>query len=218
METQTKKRLKSLDQLANEKLIAIVRTQSPESAVWVSSLLIDCGFRAIEIPFTVPDAADVIETLSLNFQDALIGAGTVLDLDTCYQALSAGAEFVVSPALVEPAIQFGLNEDVLVLPGCMTPTEILKAWELGAPGIKFFPAQCAGGAEFISALKGPLPQIPIVPTGGIQLEHVQGYLKAGALAVGVGAPLIPKALVDKRDEAALRKLAAAYLNEVKAHA
>lgn len=216
MQTELTKRDKALKRFSEEKLIAIVRTDSPDSALWASNLLIDCGFRLIEIPFTVPEAADVIETLSLEHEEAIIGAGTVMDLDTCYQALSAGAEFVVSPALVEPLIQFGLNEDVLALPGCMTPTEIWKAYSLGAPAIKFFPAQAAGGADFISALKGPLPQIPIVPTGGVQLEHVPGYLKAGALAVGVGGPLIPKSIIARRDESALRELALAYLQAVKA--
>lgn len=215
MQAELTKRDKALQRFQAEKLIAIVRTDKPDSAIWVSNLLIDCGFRLIEIPFTVPEAADVIETLSLEHEDAVIGAGTVMDLDTCYQALSAGAEFVVSPALIEPAIQFGLDEDMLVLPGCMTPTEIWKAHTLGASAVKFFPAQSSGGADFISSVKGPLPHIPIVPTGGIQLEHVPDYLKAGALAVGVGGPMLPKALIARQDEAGLRQLAESYLATVR---
>ncbi|WP_373532068.1 bifunctional 4-hydroxy-2-oxoglutarate aldolase/2-dehydro-3-deoxy-phosphogluconate aldolase [Vampirovibrio sp.] len=213
IESQPLRREKALQTLGQEKLIGIVRTDSAESAIWTSGLLIDCGFRAIEIPFTVPEAVDVIEALTETYPDALIGAGTVMDLDTCYLALSAGAEFVVSPALVEALIPFGQTEDILVLPGCMTPTEIWRATELGALAVKFFPAQCAGGADFISAIKGPMPQVSIVPTGGIQLAHVSGYLKSGALAVGVGGPLIPKHLVTKRDEAALRELAMSYLSQ-----
>lgn len=217
VEAQPLKREKALRQLGQEKLIGIVRTHSAESALWASALLIDCGFRIIEIPFTVPEAVDVIETLTETYPDALIGAGTVMDIDTCYVALSAGAEFVVSPALVESLIPFGQAEDILVLPGCMTPTEIWKATELGASAIKLFPAQCIGGADFISAIKGPFPQINVVPTGGIHQEHISGYLKAGALAVGVGGPLLPKHLIDKRDETALRELALAYLKMIQTH-
>ncbi len=211
IEVPVLKREKALQKLAEKKIVGIVRTDSADSVIWTSNLLIEAGFNLIEIPFTVPDAVDVIETLSEQHPHAIIGAGTVLDLDTCYQALSAGAEFIVSPALIKAAIQFGIDEDILVLPGCMTPTEMHTAMSLGAAGVKFFPAQCAGGADFISAIKGPFPHIPIIPTGGIQLEHVPGYLKAGAVAVGIGAPLIPKPLVARRDEAALKALAFSYL-------
>jgi 2-dehydro-3-deoxyphosphogluconate aldolase/(4S)-4-hydroxy-2-oxoglutarate aldolase len=112
---------------------------------------------------------------------------------------------------MEPLIQFGQEQSILTLPGCLTPTEMYKAWALGAPAIKFFPAESGGGTDFISSIKGPLPHIPIVPTGGIQLSNVPGYLKAGALAVGIGAPLIPKQLVASRNDTELRALATAYL-------
>jgi 2-dehydro-3-deoxyphosphogluconate aldolase/(4S)-4-hydroxy-2-oxoglutarate aldolase len=214
IEVPVLKREKALQKLAEKKIVGIVRTDSADSAIWTSNLLIETGFNLIEIPFTVPEAVDVIETLSEQHPNAVIGAGTVLDLETCYQALSAGAEFIVSPALIPEAIQFGLDEDILVLPGCMTPTEMHTAMSLGAAGVKFFPAQCAGGADFISAIKGPLPHIPIIPTGGIQLEHVSQYLKAGALAVGIGAPLIPKELVARRDESALKALALSYMEAI----
>jgi 2-dehydro-3-deoxyphosphogluconate aldolase / (4S)-4-hydroxy-2-oxoglutarate aldolase len=211
MAIQTAVSLPLLARFQNEKLIGIVRTDSAESAIWTSSTLIEAGFSIIEIPLTVPDGTAVIETLSERFPNAIIGAGTVLEAKDALNALGAGAQFLVSPVLVEPLVQFGQEQGILTLPGCMTPTEMYKAWTLGAPAVKFFPAEAAGGAGFVSSVKAPLPQIPIVPTGGIQISHVPGYLKAGALAVGIGAPLIPKNLIAERNEIELKALAQAYL-------
>jgi 2-dehydro-3-deoxyphosphogluconate aldolase/(4S)-4-hydroxy-2-oxoglutarate aldolase len=200
-----------LETVAQEKLIAIVRTDSADSALWAASQLLEAGFRLIEIPFTVPDCAQVIETLGTRFPHAILGAGTVLEARQAVDALAAGAQFLVAPVLVEALIQFGVEQDVLVLPGCMTPTEIYKAHTLGASAVKFFPAKASGGPGFIQAIKGPLPQIPIIPTGGIPLEDVPAYLQAGAVAVGVGGPLLPKAVVENRAAEALQQKAKAYL-------
>ena len=200
-----------LARFAQEKIIGIVRTDTAESAIWTSRLLLNAGFQLIEIPYTVPDTPHVIETLCEEFPNAIIGAGTVLEAKEAVNALGAGAQFLVSPVIVEPLIQFGQEQDILVLPGGMTPTEIYTAWTLGAPAVKFFPAESAGGAGFVGSIKGPLPHIPIIPTGGIQLEHVGGYLKAGAVAVGVGAPLIPKQWIASRNEVELKSLAHAFL-------
>lgn len=208
MSTNTDALLKCLE---SEKLIGIVRTSTAESCLWASRILIEAGITILEIPFTVPDAAQVIETLCDEYPNAILGAGTVLEARDAVKALAAGAQFLVSPVIVEPLIQFGEEQDILVLPGSATPTEIYKAWTLGAPAIKFFPAESFGGAGFISSIKAPLPHIPIVPTGGIHLEQVPGYLKAGALAVGVGAPLIPKPLVESRNETEIKALAQAFL-------
>ncbi len=201
-----------LDCFARERLIGIVRTDSAESCEWATGCLIEAGFGLIEIPFTVPEAPAVIERLCVRFPGAIIGAGTILEARDALNALGAGARFLVAPVLNEAMIQFGLEQAIPVLPGCMTPSEIHRGWTLGAPAIKFFPAQSAGGADFIRSLKGPLPQIPMVPTGGIGKEHVADYLKAGALAVGVGAPLIPRQLLQQRDEKALKALASDFLN------
>ncbi len=200
--------------LRQERLIGIVRTDSAESCLWASTQLIEAGVKILEIPFTVPDTPTVIETLCTQFPDAIIGAGTVLEARDAAQALGSGAQFLVSPVLLEPLIQLGIDQNILVLPGCATPSEIYKAYSLGATAIKFFPAQAMGGAEFLKAVKAPLPQIPIVPTGGIELEHIPAYLKAGALAIGIGAPMLPNTLIKNRDAKALKNRARQTLQAV----
>jgi 2-dehydro-3-deoxyphosphogluconate aldolase/(4S)-4-hydroxy-2-oxoglutarate aldolase len=196
---------------SREKLIGIVRTDSADSALWAASQLLETGFRLIEIPFTVPETPQIIETLCERFPEAIIGAGTVLEAKQAVQALGAGAQFLVAPVLNEPLIQFGLEQDILVLPGCATPTEIYRAHTLGAPAVKFFPAGSLGGPAFLKAIRDPLPAIPIVPTGGVTLEQVPEYLSAGALAVGVGGPLLPKDIIARRDAETLQQRAKAYL-------
>ncbi len=201
----------TLVRLSQEKLFAIVRTTTADEALWASATLLKTGFSIIEIPFTVPDAARVIETLVDRFPEAVIGAGTVLDARQAVSALGAGAGFLVSPVLIEPLIHLGAEHDVLVLPGCMTPSEIYHAAQLGAPAIKVFPAQSAGGTAFLQAVRGPLPNISLIPTGGISREDVPAYLKAGALAVGVGGPILSADVLNSRNENLLRETALAYL-------
>jgi 2-dehydro-3-deoxyphosphogluconate aldolase/(4S)-4-hydroxy-2-oxoglutarate aldolase len=203
-----------LARFTQEKLIGIVRTDSTDSAIWTASHLIEAGIHVIEIPFTVPDATQVMETLAERFPDAVIGAGTVLDASEAVKALASGAQFLVSPVLIPAMIKFGLEHNVCVLPGCMTPTEMFDATNLGAQAVKFFPAQACGGAEFIKAIKAPLPHIPIIPTGGITREHVAEYLHAGALAVGVGSPLIPSSLIQARNADGLKAHAHGFLQAI----
>lgn len=202
-----------LTRLASARLIGIVRTKSSEDAVWAASQLIEAGLQAIEIPFTVPDAANVIETLTRQYPDALIGAGTVLEANQAIKALAAGARFLVSPVLIPSMLHFGKEHQVFVLPGCMTPTEMFDAMNLDAQAVKFFPAQATGGPEFIKAIKGPFPELQIVPTGGIGKEHATAYLQAGALAVGVGGPLLPNAMIQNRDVEGLKAHAKTFLAE-----
>lgn len=201
-----------LAQIAEERLIAVVRTPDPDSAVWVSEQLIQAGARVVEITLTIPDAVDVLEHVSARFPEVLFGAGSVLQASQALQALGAGARFLVSPILLDSFIQFGQEQEILVLPAGMTPTEIERAWSLGAPAVKFFPAQSVGGASFVQALRGPLPHVPLVPTGGIQLTHLHGYLQAGALAVGVGGPMMPADLVQARDAQRLQAVAQPFFS------
>jgi len=140
---------------------------------------------------TVPGAIEVIRELSRNCgSDVLIGAGTVLNAESAFRCMDAGAQFLVSPGLNLLTIQFAVHEGVLILAGALTPTEIITAWEAGADFVKVFPCGQMGGAKYIRALKGPLPQIPLVPTGGVNLNTAAEFIEAGAVALGIGGELV----------------------------
>ena len=149
------------------------------------------GIPIVEITMTVPGAIEVIrELVKSNSSGILIGAGTVLDADAARRCRDAGAEFLVSPALNVETIEFATKENLLMMAGALTPTEIVKAWKAGADFVKVFPCGQVGGAKYIKAIKGPLPQIPLVPTGGVNLNTAAEFLEAGAEALGVGGELI----------------------------
>jgi len=149
------------------------------------------GVTVLEVTMTVPGAIGVIEQLTKAFgAAALIGAGTVLDPETADKCFQAGAQFIVSPALNEKTIAFCRENDVAIFPGALTPTEVVRAWNAGADAVKVFPAGAVGGASYLKALKAPLPQIELVPTGGVSLKTAADFIKAGAMALGVGADLV----------------------------
>src|SRR5687767_1732538 len=149
------------------------------------------GIVVLEITMTVPGAVGVIEQVCARFgNDALVGAGTVLDAATAKACISAGAQFIVSPALNMDTIAYCRERDVAVMPGALTPTEVVNAWNAGADFVKIFPAGAVGGASYLKALKAPLPQIELVPTGGVSLKTAADFIKAGAAALGVGADLV----------------------------
>ncbi len=160
------------------------------------------GVTVLEVTMTVPGAVRVIEQLAAAHGDeAVIGAGTVLDPETAHECIEAGAQFIVSPSLNEETIDFCRGRDVAVFPGALTPTEVVRAWMAGADAVKVFPAGAVGGASYLKALKAPLPQIELVPTGGVSLQTAADFIKAGAMALGVGADLIdPQALREGRAE------------------
>lgn len=177
--------------LVRGRLVPVVRTATPEQAISASEALIDAGITAMEITLTVPGALRVIEQLAPKCGDrVLLGAGTVLDAESCRAAINAGARFIVSPSLRLETIAMARRYGALSLPGALTPTEALTAWESGADFVKIFPCDAVGGPKYIKALRGPLPQIPYVPTGGVSLETAESFLKAGATALGVGSDLV----------------------------
>lgn len=191
-------------------IIAVVRSESPEPLVKAVRALADGGVTAAEITFTVPDAPDVIRQVRKELGDAIVlGAGTVLDPETARLAILAGADFLVSPVVNFDVIKLAHRYDKAVMPGAFTPTEILSAWEAGADVVKVFPAE-VGGPSYFKAIRGPLPQIRIMPTGGVDLSTAEAFLKAGACCLGVGSSLVePKALANG-DFARITSLAAQF--------
>ena len=172
-------------------VIPVVRANSADEAMRAIDAIRGGGISILEITMTVPGAVKVIEQVVNRYgNEALVGAGTVLDPETAKACISAGAQFVVSPSLNVDTIACCRELDIVVMPGALTPTEVVEAWTAGADFVKVFPAGAVGGASYIKALKAPLPQIELVPTGGVSLKTAADFIRAGAAAVGVGADLV----------------------------
>lgn len=197
-------------------IIPVIRADSPDAAIAVVDALAEAGLVIAEITMTVPRAIDAIDAVSKRFADRmLVGAGTVTDADTARRAADVGAEFVVSPCLVREVIEAARGAGVAVLPGALTPTEVFEAHSAGADMVKVFPAQNVGGASYLRALRGPFPDIPLVPTGGVTLANVREMFDAGAAAVGVGSELISKDAIARRDYRAIGALARQFVGAVR---
>jgi 2-dehydro-3-deoxyphosphogluconate aldolase/(4S)-4-hydroxy-2-oxoglutarate aldolase len=188
-------------------VVPVVRAASADSAFKAVEAMYQGGVRAAEITMTVPGAIKVLEKLADHFGSRLVlGAGTVLDPETARACMLAGAEFFITPALRVSTIEICKRYSKVICPGALTPTEVLTAWEAGADCIKVFPCGNVGGAKYIKALKGPFPQIEMIPTGGVNLETAGDFLKAGACAVAVGGELVdPKAMKEGRYEVLAEK-------------
>jgi 2-dehydro-3-deoxyphosphogluconate aldolase/(4S)-4-hydroxy-2-oxoglutarate aldolase len=172
-------------------IVPIARTTSAESAILAIEAIYRGGIRAAEITMTVPGALKALEKIADKFGDKIVlGAGTVLDPETARACMLAGAEFFVTPSLRLSTIEVAKRYSKVIMPGALTPTEVLTAWEAGADMVKIFPCGNVGGPKYIKALKGPLPHIEMVPTGGVNLETAGEFLKAGACAVAVGSELV----------------------------
>ena len=180
-----------LKQIKEVGIIPVVRATTADEAMRAIDAIREGGIAVLEITMTVPNAITVIEQVTTRFgSDALVGAGTVLDAETAKSCISAGAQFIVSPALNMETIAYCREHDVAVMPGALTPTEVVQAWDAGADFVKVFPAGAVGGASYLKALKAPLPYIELVPTGGVSLKTAADFIKAGAAALGVGADLV----------------------------
>ncbi len=191
-------------------IVAVVRADSGALLANVVRALAEGGVTAAEITFTVPDAVEVIKTVKREVGNAVVlGAGTVLDPETARAAILAGAEYIVAPTVNLDVIRLCRRYDIPVMPGAFTPTEVVAAWEAGADVVKIFPAD-VGGPAFLKALRGPLPQIRMMPTGGVDLNTAEPFLKAGACCLGVGGSLVEPKAVNAGDFARLRELASQY--------
>ena len=181
-------------------IIPVVRVESGDLAIAVAEVIRDSGIPILEITMTVPDAVKVIEKLSNRYgEDVLIGAGTVLNPETAASCINAGARFVVSPVLNFQTVELCKNHSIAVFPGGLTPTEVFSAWEAGADAVKIFPCNMVGGAKYLRALKAPLPQINLIPTGGVSLSTASDLIAAGALALGVGSELVNMEAIKRGD-------------------
>lgn len=198
-------------------IVAVVRSTESAPLVDVCRALVDGGIDVAEITFTVPDALDVLKATRKALGDRiLLGAGTVLDAETARAAFLAGAEYLVSPTLDLDVIRMARRYGKLVMPGCFTPTEALQAWQAGADIIKVFPAELLGPG-FFKAMRGPLPQIRLMPTGGVDLKTAHSFLEAGACCLGLGSQLIDPKAVAARQFDSISETARKYRDIVKAY-
>ena len=208
-------RERDLQRVTDGGIVAVVRFSDPGPLVEVVKALADGGVTVAEVTFTVPNALDVIREAKRQLGDrVLLGAGTVLDPETARAAILAGAEFIVAPSLNLDVIRLCRRYDKLVMPGAFTPTEIVTAWEAGADIVKVFPADIVGPA-FFRAMRGPLPQVKLMPTGGVDLTTAAEFLRAGAVCLGVGGQLVDAKAIAAGDFARITVLAKQYVEIVK---
>jgi len=202
--------------MMDEGLIPVIRVASASEAIDVANAIKEGGVSLIEITMSVQGAIDVIKELTGKYKDEIImGAGTVLDPETGRAALLAGAQFIVSPTLNLDLIQLAHRYSAVVIPGAMTPTEILTAWNAGADMVKVFPAAQLGGPAYIKALRGPLPQILLVPTGGVNLQNAGAFIEAGASALGAGGELVDKKAVKEKQFSVITENARAFIKAIR---
>lgn len=196
-------------------IVPVVRATSAKQAISAAVAVAAGGITIVEVTMTVPGALDAISQLIKTLgSEVVVGAGTVLDAQAARQCFDAGAEFLVSPGLDLGTIKAAQDAGKLIMAGALTPTEVITAWKAGADFVKVFPASAVGGAAYVKALRGPLPQVPLVPTGGVNLNTAADFLRAGASALGVGGELVVAAALKSGETAQITALARQYLEIV----
>jgi len=205
----------TIEKINNVGIVAVIRADNGEVLADITEALVSGGVTAIEVTFTVPKALRVLEYIADRFGDSIqLGAGTVLDAETARTAILAGAEYIVAPITHIPTIEMAHRYDKAVMPGAITPTEVVTAWQAGADVVKIFPSDLTG-PSYLKTLKGPLPQVQMMPTGGVNLETANDFLAAGAVALGVGGSLVEKKAVQSKDWERIASLAARYVEIVR---
>src|SRR5205823_3916077 len=202
-------------QIASVGIIPVIRASTADKAFFAVDALRKGGIPVVEVTLTVPGAERVIEALRKQFEDALlVGAGTVLNSERARQCVEAGAQFIVSPGLNIATVALVNSQKILMIAGALTPTEIMAAWEGGSDVVKIFPCNAVGGAGYIKSLKGPFPQIPFIPTGGVNLQTAANFLRAGAEALGVGSELVPASALESGKPEVITSLARQFVQIV----
>lgn len=196
-------------------IIPAVRVSTSEEAHFAAEAVTSGGIPIVEITLTVSGAVELISHLVRYHPDVVVGAGTVLDTDTAAKCVDAGAAFLTGPGLNVRLVEFANKKEVTVLPGALTPTEVITAWEAGADFVKVFPCADVGGERYIKALKRSLPQIPLIAAGGVNQQTAMHYILAGATAIGVGSELIPHEALERRQAKRIRELALRFSGFVK---
>ena|ERR1700694_1778353 len=205
----------ALVRIVSTGIVPVIRASSPQKALMAVDALYASGISVIEITLTVPGAEKVIESLCSSFgADLLVGAGSVLNVESAKRCLAAGAQFIVSPGLNVATVEYAKSQGVLMMPGALTPTEVMAAWDAGADLVKVFPCNSVGGASYIKALKGPFPQIPFIPTGGVNLKTAADFIHAGSEALGVGGELVLASALDSGTPQLITELGKQFLQIV----
>jgi 2-dehydro-3-deoxyphosphogluconate aldolase/(4S)-4-hydroxy-2-oxoglutarate aldolase len=201
----------NLQRVLDRRIVAIIRAPTGEQLVDVAKAIYKGGIDIIEVTFTVPGAVDILRQVNDELGDSiLLGAGSVLDTETARAAMLAGAKFIVSPVVQPDVIRMCNRYGAVCMPGAFTPTEVITAWEAGADVVKVFPAN-VGGPSYLQALHGPLPQVKLMPTGGVDLSTLADFMNAGACAVGLGSSLVEKSALESGNLQRITDLSAAYV-------
>ena len=196
-------------------IIPGIRVPSAADARFAAEAVNRGGISIAEITMTVPEAMEVIADLTRNIPEMIVGAGTVLDIETAKRCLDAGAKFLTSPGLVLEVVEFAVKNDVIIFPGALTPTEVITAWNAGADFVKIYPCAPVGGDSYIRALKAPLPHVPLIASGGVNQQTASNFILAGGTALGIGVELIPKEDVQLRNDHRILELARRFTRMVK---
>jgi len=197
-------------------IVPVIRASTAQKAFMAVEALYKGGISVAEITLTVPGAEKVIESLRKTFgAELLVGAGTVVDVDGAHRCLDAGAQFIISPGFDAATVEFVKSQKIVMIAAALTPTEIMAAWKSGADLIKVFPCNAVGGPTYIKSLKGPFPEIPLIPTGGVNLETAADFIHAGSAALGIGSELVPASALDSGKAGVIAELAMQFLEIVR---
>jgi len=196
-------------------ILAGVRVSDRETALFAAESIYEAGIPIVEITMTVPDGVGVIAEIAKRYPDYIVGGGTVLDIETARRCIDAGARFITSPGLVPEVLDFTVASNVVSIPGALTPSEVIAAWKAGADLVKIFPCSVVGGDAYIRSLKVPLPQIPLIASGGVNQMTAKSFILAGASALGIRSELAPREALETRQKQWIHELARRFTGIVR---